>query len=228
MECQRPPLQETGVGVFISHEKIDVALITETHCMSRYSFISTKEYNVTHSFHPSGKAQGGAAIFVKKSLSYTSDIIYCTPHIQCCAIRMPVENKIMNFSSVYCSPSTKMDSNDLDLLFQHLSGTWLIGGDFNAKHSIWLSRITTTRGRELAKVLTQRNYETISNNEPTYWPADLKKIPDVIDFFVFNHLHRHQCQVQTIADLNSDHVFVSLSHTLRPLQSFCPQALTTI
>ena len=73
---------------FLCHEKIDIALITETHCTSRYSFTSTQEYNVVHAFHPSGKAQGGASIFVRKTLKFSPDITVTSPHQQMCAIRL--------------------------------------------------------------------------------------------------------------------------------------------
>lgn len=87
--------------VFLHHEKIDVALITETHFAARYSFSSTRDYNVTHSFHPTGKAPGGATVFIKKSRSYTLDITHSATHFQRCAVRLPVEGKTLALASVY-------------------------------------------------------------------------------------------------------------------------------
>lgn len=207
------------------HKKIDVALVTETHCTIRYSFTSTREYNVIHSFHPTGKAQGGAAVYIRKSLRYSPDITISTTQFQLCAARIPVEGKTITLASVYCSPSVKTSSVDFDFLFQRLSETWLVGSDYNAKHSMWGSRLNTTRGRELATVIERRNYEAISNGEPTYWPADHNKVPDVIDFFVTNRICRQQCHIQSFADLSSDHIPVCLTLTSRPLQQSCSQAL---
>lgn len=104
-----------------------------------------------------------------------------------------------------------MDSDDFDILFQKFRGTWIIGGDYNAKHSTWGSRLTNTRGRELTKVLTQRRYEALSSGEPTYWPSHHGRIPDIIDFFVSRGITREQCRVSTEADLSLDHVPVILT-----------------
>ncbi len=199
----------------LNHEKIDIALVTETHCTAQYSFNSTSTFNVLHAFHPTGKAQGGAAVFVNKKLAYSPDLTASTTQFQLCAIRLPLADQHLTVASVYCSPSCKTDSTAFDLLFQNLKGKWLAGGDYNAKHSMWGSRIITTRGRELAKVIERRNYEAISSGQPTYWPSDCRKTPDVIDFFVVNHIHRHQCHVSTIADLSSDHIPVLLTLAAR-------------
>lgn len=115
---------------FLHHRKVDIALITETHCTVRYSFNSTQHYNVMHTFHPTGKAQEGAAIYVKKSLN-TSDITFASAQFQLC---IHVDNRPLTLASVYCSPSFTTNSIDFDLLLQRLEGTWIVGVDFNAKH----------------------------------------------------------------------------------------------
>ncbi len=139
--------------VFLQQERVDIALITETHCTANYSFISTQHYHVLHAFHPTGKAQGGAAIFIKKSLVFSPDITVATMQFQLYSVNIFVDNRVLTLASLYCSPSCTTDSVAFDLLFQQLKGTWLVGGDFNAKHRSWGSRITTTRGRALSTVL---------------------------------------------------------------------------
>lgn len=205
------------LDAFLPQEKIDVAMITETHCTSTYYFSTTREYKVFHAFHPTGKAQGGACIYVKHALPFTPDITVSTPLAQLCAIRIPLEGLQLNLASVYCSPSNKMDAADFDTLFQLLEGTWIMGGDYNAKHPTWGSRTTTTRGRELAKSITRRGCEALSSGEPTYWPSHRNRTPDVIDFFVSHGVNRSQCRVNTLADLSSDHVPVILTFSSRPL-----------
>lgn len=86
--------------------------------------------------HPSRKAQGGAAVYTKKSLQYSPDAIYESKQFQMCAIRIPVNGASYSFASLYCPPSCKATSVDFDLLFQKLSGTWLVRGDLNAMHQV--------------------------------------------------------------------------------------------
>ena len=50
---------------------------------------------------------------------------------------------------------------DYDHFFKTLGNRFLVGGDFNAKHNFWGSRLTNTKGRELLNVL-QYNIQYIS------------------------------------------------------------------
>lgn len=161
----------------------------------------------------------------KKSLNYTPDITFTSAQYQLCAARILADSQPITLATVYCSPSYTTNSADFDLLFQILEGTWLVGGDFNAKHSSWGSRTITTLGRALATVLEQRNFEAFSSGEPPYWPTDHRNIPDVIDFFVTNHLHRQQCQVSAITDLSSDHIPVHLQLGLQPSPRYYTHSL---
>lgn len=37
---------------FLTNNKIDIALVTETHSTERYAFLSSRNYRVTYAFHP--------------------------------------------------------------------------------------------------------------------------------------------------------------------------------
>lgn len=91
-----------------------------------------------------------------------------------------------------------------------------MGGDFNAKHTYWGSRLTTTKGRELYDAAKKTGCEFVSTGKPTYWPTDVNKIPDLVDFFVINKLSRNFIQVQEGLDLDSDHspIYLTLSETV--------------
>lgn len=90
---------------------------------------------------------------------------------------------------------------------------------------MWGSRITTTRGRELAKVITRHNLETMSNGEPTCWPTDRRKILDVIDFIVLHRLSSSRCIVSTMADRSFNHVPVILTFQATPVPNERPTPL---
>jgi hypothetical protein len=89
--------------------------------------------------------------------------------------------------------------------FQILGPRFLAGGDFNSKHTHWGSRLTTTKGRELAKLLQANNYSFLSTGSPTYWPTDTNKTPDLLDFFITNGISTNYAEVDTGYDLTSDH-----------------------
>jgi hypothetical protein len=82
---------------------------------------------------------------------------------------------------------------------------FIIGGDFNAKHTQWGSRLITPKGCELYKAAVDYGCEFASTGKPTYWPANPNKTPDLIDFFVIKNISSNYIKVKQSLDLNSDH-----------------------
>jgi len=62
--------------------------------------------------------------------------------------------------------------------------SWIMGGDYNAKHTAWGSRVIDPRGRQLLRAAQMSDCTFISGGEPTYWPTDSRKIPDILDLFI--------------------------------------------
>ena len=92
----------------------------------------------------------------------------------------------------------------------------MAGGDFNSKNTLWGSRLTTTKGRELAKVLQDKNYSHLSTGSLIYWPTDVNKIPDLLDFFIVHGISPTYADVQFSYDLTSDHtpIIATISTTV--------------
>jgi len=91
------------------------------------------------------------------------------------------------------------------MFFHTLGKTFLAGGDFDSKNTLRGSRLTTTKGRELQKVLHANNYTPLSTGSPTYWPTDLNKIPDLLEFFVTSEISPSYMDILPSYDLSSDH-----------------------
>ena len=91
-----------------------------------------------------------------------------------------------------------------------------MGGDFNSKHSLWGSRLDTTKGRELATVIRKHNYAILSTGTPTYSSTDPHKIPDLLDFFIISGLSTAYADIKHSYDLSSDHspIITTLSTTI--------------
>jgi len=49
------------------------------------------------------------------------------------------------------------------------------------------------------------NLSTVSTGEPTYWPTDSKKIPDLLDFGITRGIPKNSCSTESCLDLSSDH-----------------------
>jgi hypothetical protein len=79
-----------------------------------------------------------------------------------------------------------------------------VAGDWNAKHTAWGSRLTTTKGRNLLNVMQQYNLDYMSTGEPKYWPTDLKKIPDLLDFAITKGISDIYSSIKSNLDTSSD------------------------
>ena len=91
-----------------------------------------------------------------------------------------------------------------------------MGGDFNAKHPQWGSRLANPRGRILYNVIRQESLSFLSTGQPSYWPSDTNKIPDLIDFFLIRGLSHKYYKVESCLDLSSDHspIIATISNTI--------------
>lgn len=95
--------------------------------------------------------------------------------------------------------------------FFNLGNLFIIGGDFNAKHSQWGSRYTNTRGRLFHTSILKLKLSYIFPDEPIYWPSHANKYPDILDFFITwisKGLNKH---IKNLNHLSSDHSPVLLT-----------------
>lgn len=120
---------------------------------------------------------------------------------------MKVQTKFKQYmiAAIYCPPRYTLKKEDFVKFFKTLGEYYIIGGDFNAKHTYWGSRKITSKGKELYKAGAECKCEFHSTRRPTYWPVDQNKIPDLIDFFVTKGVSNNYIQVEDCLDLTSDH-----------------------
>lgn len=189
---------------FIKHNQLDMVLVSETHFSSRSHF-EINGFDVITCNRPDDAARGGSAIIIKSSILYEVLNSYSTIGIQATIIKIKCNNRSINFSAVYCRPRDQLKEADYLHLFNQMGSVFVAGGDYNAKHTWWGSRLITTKGRELYKCLQNKGYSVLSSGAPTYWPADQRKTPDLLDFFVTSRINSSYFNIQPSFDLSSDH-----------------------
>ena len=89
--------------------------------------------------------------------------------------------------------------------------------DFNAKYTLWGSRIKTPRGRTLEKYIRTSNHNILFTERPTYWPTDLNKTPDLLDFTVIKGLNANKLKITPSLMLSSDHIPIIIEYTNKPI-----------
>lgn len=206
---------QNDLEVVLDTEGIDICLIAETHFTS-HSYIKFKNYDVYHTIHPDNRARGGSAIIVRKNIKHNEETKYSTQEIQATTITIESNNQPLSVTAVYSPPRHIIKANQYCELISKQNNRFIIGGDFNAKHTYWGSRLITTKGRELFKAAQLLGCDFISTGKPTYWPTDIAKIPDLIDFFIFKNISKNYMTIKEGLDLSSDHTptYLTLSEAI--------------
>lgn len=188
----------------LKSKNIDICLISETH-FTKESHIFFENYKIYHTIHPCNKARGGSAIIVKDKIVHWEEEKIQLEHFQATTITIMENKQYLTVTSLYSPPKHNIKHLDYVKLLETHKHKFIIGGDFNAKHVKWGSRLTTTKGRELLKAIEQYGCNVMSTCLPTYWPTDKSKSPDLIDFFITNKISRTLMEVEEGFELNSDH-----------------------
>lgn len=213
------------IETFLNLNNIDIFLVSETHLTSR-SFLRIKGYDFIISNHPDDRAHGGAAILIKTSLKYETLDAISESFLQAAGIKLLLENgSSIAIYSVYFPPRFSISCSMYEHFFGQIGSKFIVGGDFNAKHVWWGSRLNNPKGKQLYECINKNNYQTISTGKPTYWPSDLYKIPDLLDFFVYCGVSPQYLDISVCDDLSSDHTPILLNYRAIPCQRLSEKPL---
>lgn len=107
-----------------------------------------------------------------------------------------------------------------------MGARFIIGGDYNAKHVDWGSRLTTTKSKELKEAMREAGCNYHTTDKPIYWSTDLKKIPDLLDFFITRKVSSNFVFIEDNFDMDSDHSVVILTLSERIIKRESRPTLT--
>jgi hypothetical protein len=133
----------------------------------------------------------------------------------------------MTITAIYCPPRHTITPDEYVTLFRSLGSRFLIGGDWNAKHTAWGARLITPKGRNLFKAISSYNCHYFSIGGPTYWPTDLTKLPDLLDFLLARGIPANYIQVESVFELSSDHSPVIATIGASTIHKVATPTLTT-
>lgn len=185
-------------------------LISETHFTNK-SYLHIPQYKLYNVNHPDGKAHGGSAILIRENIRHHQIQHFCTNEIQSTNIVVEDLRGPVTISSIYSPPRHNIKTPFYQTFFNTLGNRFLACGDYNAKHTSWGSRLTTPKGRQLYNAIVSLNLNITSPGAPTYWPTDINKVPDLIDFCVSKGISPESQRCVTCLDLSSDHSPVILT-----------------
>lgn len=194
------------IELFLKTYFIDILLVSETHFTSR-TFFKIRGFDLIIANQPHDNAHAGSAILIKSSINYKVSDIISQPYLQAVCIKIKSDQSDVSICSIYFPPRFKVTCENYKDFFSRLGPRFLVGGDFNAKHPWWGSRVSNPKGIELRKCIVNNNYSVLSTGSPTYWPTDPKKKPDLMDFIVYSGISSQFLNIsnELCDELNSDH-----------------------
>ena len=199
-----PAQHKFELGLFLKQQQIDVMLISETHFTDK-NHLKINGYNFYHTQHPIEKAHGGTGIIIKSGIKHYELPSFQKDYLQATSEAIEDCHGTITASAVYCTPRHSIAKENFDSFFDALGNRCIAGGDYNAKHIQWGSRLVTARGKNLLKRITTNNLNYLTTYEPTHWPTDTNKIPDLLDFLITKNISPRYVQVNSSAELSSDH-----------------------
>lgn len=216
------------IAQFLNSNHIDAMLLVETHLTGRYNF-HIRGYTFYRTDHPDGKAHGGTGILIRERIKHHFHKRFATNYLQATSIKVQSGNGNLCIAAVYCPPRFTISEGQFMDFYNTLGDHFLAAGDYNAKHTHWGSRLVTPKGRQLynALIKASNKLDYVSPGSPTYWPADPRKIPDLIDFAVTKNIPRDLISAMALPDLSSDHSPLLITLHQRPEITDHPNRLTS-
>lgn len=206
--------------LMIKSNKLDILLLSETHLTDSNSF-NLNGFSCYVTNHPDMTGHAGTAVIIKNSIQHHELPEFRRDYLQATSISIDDWQGPLILSSIYCPPKHIIKEDMFGQYFKKLGGRFIMGGDPNAKHTSWGSRVIVTRGRELKKCIENHQLRAISTGEPTYWPTDINKLPDLLDFYITKGISNLYHSVESCLDGSSDHtpVLMTVSTTIihRPI-----------
>jgi hypothetical protein len=104
----------------------------------------------------------------------------------------------ITITAVYCPPQHNLKKKEhFEIFFQTLGPKFIAGVDYNSKRTLSGSCLTTTKDRELSKVIQEKNYSFLSTGTPTYWreqnPGSTRSLCNQWNLL---NIHRHTIKLR--------------------------------
>lgn len=198
---------KADICFFVQYYKIDLLLISETH-LTEKSHFHIDGYSLRHTVHPSGKARGGSGILIKNGIKFEEWDSLVSPAIQLTAIQLTCGRDLITVGAAYCPPRESISHVEFEQIIDHMGSSFILGGDYNAKHRWWGSRTDNPKGKELYRCISRRNVNVLSTGTPTFYSKNPHVTPDLLDFFVYKGISADRLGVSELGELLSDHLAV--------------------
>ena len=203
---------------FLERHDVSILMLTETHLKNGDRLYLPGYRCVRKDRQRAGG--GGVALIIKGSICFQRlNLDNDEMKSEIVAVKVEIDGKEVVVCSAYRAPNKNISLDNINstLCYENV----LMGGDFNAKHQSWGSRINTSVGIKLRKIVD-------STRATVHYPEDYTTCPtnnrrgDVIDIFITRGVHADKPKV--LFELSSDHFPVCVNVAKYPSQLIAQQS----
>ena len=133
------------IKLFFIQNFIYIIQISETHFTTK-TYFSVPRYKLSHTGHPDGTARGGTAILIKGTIVKYELLKYGEDSIQATSINVQGFPYEINVTAVYSPHQHNQNREHFEAFFRRQVPIFIAGNDYNSKHTLWGSRLATTKG----------------------------------------------------------------------------------
>ncbi|KAL4143777.1 hypothetical protein QTP88_006063 [Uroleucon formosanum] len=152
---------------------------------------------------------GGVAILVRVRIKQQVIPNLNLLSLEAVAVLIKLNNRYVTIVSAYQPPSRQMQMSDYDKVM-NLDNSIIMAGDLNAKHTNWGCRVINPNGTKLLSFIANTPYTIYAPNEPTYFPSDVNRQPDILDILLIKSFPLI-CTQEALAELDSGHIPVKIT-----------------
>lgn len=213
--CNGLNFRSDEIDRYIVDGDFDIVLFSETHLAPGLHYRGKpRGFSFYRVDHPSCNCRGGVGLLIKSNIPhfYDPNLNVSTECIQAVGVSIKTNLGEIFVGAVYCPPNARgFDKQTFLDFFDSIPKRFILGGDWNSKHTNFGCRVNNPRGRHLLPVLQEINGAPITDGFPTYYPSDPDKIPDILDFFIIKNVSRNYLAVGSDLDMTSDHIPIKLA-----------------
>ena len=108
--------------------------------------------------------KGGVATFIRDNMSYS--VLDSHADFEAITVKIKTRNGYITVVNIYIPPEPEINFSNFESLLMHRN--MVLVGDFNAKHRIWGSPASDTRGNRIEELVDRKNLCVINDGRPTY------------------------------------------------------------
>lgn len=198
---------------FLRANNPHILLLNETKLNEKHK-VSFRNYNFIRTDNPNNQG-GGTGILIKSTIKFEIQPPLNLKSLECTIIKVPLNNNdSIQIAAVYIAKAMQnsIDTNDLNKIVSLANNSpFIIGGDFNSHHPLWLSSHTDRNGKLLNEwYLKYFEKYSMALLSPLHPSRHLNSNHSYLDFFFVStsiDIHHHQAygtHLETIP-FESDH-----------------------